>query len=83
MCKTMYPNSNMDKSQDSGGGGGKVDRVCEAMRDVLVEMGEKAYLLSIITTHVKMTKPEVETVLNMIQKLKGQSATTSGIVKYL
>lgn len=49
----------------------KVDLVCKAVREVLVKMGENRYLLSIITSYVKMSRPDLETVLSMILKLKG------------
>ena len=49
----------------------KVDRVCVALRGALSELGPNKYLLSIITTYVKMTEPQLETVLGMIKQLKG------------
>jgi hypothetical protein len=50
----------------------KVDHVCVAVRRALTKLGPNKYLLSIITTHVKMTHPELETVLGMIKQLKGK-----------
>lgn len=49
----------------------KVDLVCTAVREVLVKMGENHYLLSIITSYVRMSRPDLETVLSMIMKLRG------------
>ena len=49
----------------------KVDRICVALRGALSELGPSKYLLSIITTYVKMTEPQLETVLGMIKQLKG------------
>ena len=51
---------------------GKVDLVCTSVREVLAEKGENHYLLSIITSYIKMSRPDLESVLSMIQKLKGQ-----------
>ena len=51
----------------------KVDCVCVAVRKALNNLGANKYLLSVITTHVKMTNPELETVLDMIKQLKGKS----------
>lgn len=48
----------------------KMDRVCRAVREVLVGLGENHYFLSIITSYVKMSRPDLETVLTMIMKLK-------------
>ena len=53
----------------------KVDRVCVAVRRALTKLGANKYLLSIITTYVKMTHPELETVLGMIKQLKGKKIT--------
>ena len=57
---------------DAEGHGNKVDRVCVALRKALNKLGANKYLLSVITTHVKMTNPELETVLGMIKQLKGK-----------
>lgn len=74
----MYPEFSGRSADDqkgkptkSGGGGGKVDLVCTAVRDTLTKMGENFYFLSIITSYVKMSQPDLQTVLSMIQKLKG------------
>ena len=58
---------------DTESHGNKVDRVCVAVRKALNKLGANKYLLSIITTYVKMTDPELETVLGMIKQLKGKS----------
>ena len=60
-----------EAGQEAEQNGSKVNRVCEALRKVLVEMGENKYLLPIITTYIKMTDPQLETVLSIIQKIKG------------
>lgn len=54
-----------------GSGGSKVDRVCEAVRRALICAGENKYLLSIITTHVRKTNPDLEAVLVILKLLKG------------
>ena len=67
------------EGEDVGGDGcdaeshsNKVDHVCVAVRKALNKLGANKYLLSIITTHVKMTNPELEIVLEMIKQLKGK-----------
>ena len=82
VCVTMYPsvtsstNGHHDPPPTRGEEGGqdksKLDCVCDAVREELQRCGENFYLLSIITTYIKMTQPRVETVLCMIQALKGQ-----------
>ena len=61
-----------DKCDAEGHGNNKVDCVCVTVRKALNKLGANKYLLSIITTHVKMTDPELETVLGMIKNLKGK-----------
>ena len=73
----MYPEFSGGSANDLKGKmakseGGKVDLVCSAVRDALTKMGENFYFLSIITSYVKMSQPDLETVLSMIQKLKGE-----------
>ena len=63
-----------DRCDAEGQGNNKVDRVCVAVRKALNKLGANKYLLSIITTYVKMTDPELETVLGMIKTLKGKKA---------
>ena len=82
----MYPNPSREAgeagdSREAGvagdsreaGVGTKVDRVCEAVRDALVSMGTNKYLLSIITTHVRETTPNLEVVLAVLKQLKGMA----------
>ena len=78
----MYPGLRLScDSGEVGKGGGdtregcKVDSVCDAVRSALIGIGENKYLLSIITTHVKKTRSELETVLRIIKRLKGTYKT--------
>ena len=54
-----------------GGGRNKVDSVCAAVRGALVSKGTNKYLLSVITTHVRETTPNLEAVLAILKDLKG------------
>ena len=60
-----------------GEGGSKVDRVCDALRKALVAAGRSKYLLCVITTHVKKSQPELETVLAIVKALRGRSCDLS------
>ncbi len=59
-----------------GGGRNKVDSVCAAVRGALVSKGTNKYLLSIITTHVRETTPNLEAVLAILKDLKGIAVST-------
>lgn len=85
MTTTMYPSfrrtsddgraaaveEDSDSCSEFSGHSNKVDCVCVSLRRALNDVGANKYLLSIITTYVKMTDPQLETVLEMIKQLKG------------
>ena len=85
MARSMYPGlagSSCDPPPagegvrvGGGEGGSKVDRVCDALRKALVAAGRSKYLLCVITTHVKKSQPELETVLAIVKALRGRSCT--------
>ena len=83
MTSTMYPGLQHLHISEGGDGvkgdsdSNKVDRVCAAVRKTLDELGSNKYLLSIITTYIKMTDPQLETVLGMIKQLKGKECVYS------
>jgi len=57
--------------------GSKVNRVCDAIRNALEAAGHNRYLLSILTTYVKKTDPELEKVLTIIKDLKANPVHSS------
>ena len=74
--KTLYlkPTDHPDAAEGTPGSKEtKVDTVCAALRKALMRMGENHYCLSIITSYVKMSQPDLESVLSMIMRLKGQN----------
>ncbi len=87
VCKTLYPGSGGNGlslasalggvDEKLKGGRKKVDLVCKSVREALTAAGENKYLLSIITSFVRMSSPQLETVLSMIQKLKGSPLSLS------
>lgn len=72
-----------DSCIGEGGQGNKVDRVCVSLREAMNEVGPNKYLLSIITTYVKMTEPRLETVLGIIKQLKGRKMSGLGCIMYV
>ncbi|XP_077988781.1 elongator complex protein 1-like isoform X3 [Glandiceps talaboti] len=53
----------------------KVDLVCDSVRAALQEINQSKYFLSIITTLIKKTKPELEAALLKIKMLKDNPST--------
>jgi elongator complex protein 1 len=76
VVSTMYPNLSRPGSQTCTGtgwygNGSKVNLVCKTMRDVLSSTDRNKYMLSIITTHIKMIPQELDEVLKLIKDIKG------------
>ncbi|XP_041368137.1 putative elongator complex protein 1 [Gigantopelta aegis] len=66
----------------------KVDVVCDCMREALTAIDKDKYILSILTCHVKKTKPDLEEALHVIKQVKespagSRSVTTDETLKYL
>ncbi|XP_069867301.1 elongator complex protein 1 isoform X1 [Dipodomys merriami] len=71
VTKTMYPppvTSNLHLSRDPDGK--KLDLICDAMRAAMENINPHKYCLSILTSHVKKTTPELELVLQKVHKLQ-------------
>ncbi|WAR00251.1 ELP1-like protein [Mya arenaria] len=51
-------------------GKNKINTVCDAIRQALIDIDENQYLLSILTTYVRKTKPELEEALHIVKKLR-------------
>lgn len=74
VTKTMYPppvSSTVQVSRVPEGR--KVDLICDAMRAAMENINPHKYCLSILTSHVKKTTPELETVLQMVHELQGNA----------
>ncbi|XP_036712629.1 elongator complex protein 1 isoform X2 [Balaenoptera musculus] len=75
VTKTMYPppvTSTVQLSSDPDGK--KVDLICDAMRAAMENIDPHKYCLSILTSHVKKTTPELEIVLQKVHELQGSAA---------
>ncbi|XP_077863175.1 elongator complex protein 1-like [Saccoglossus kowalevskii] len=57
----------------------KVDKVCDAVRIALENIGHSKYFLSIITTYIKKTVPELDIALQKIKNLQEKSVDNNGI----
>ncbi|KAL0974256.1 hypothetical protein UPYG_G00217790 [Umbra pygmaea] len=68
---TMYPFPvNTPGQLATGTSGKKVDIVCDALRSAMESIDQYKYSLSILTTHVKKTVPELEVALQKVHELR-------------
>ncbi|XP_019309815.2 elongator complex protein 1 isoform X1 [Panthera pardus] len=75
VTKTMYPppvTSTAQLSKDPDGK--KVDLICDALRAAMESINPHKYCLSILTSHVKKTTPELEIVLQKVHELQGSAS---------
>uniref|UniRef100_A0A8C3T4B4 Elongator complex protein 1 n=1 Tax=Chelydra serpentina TaxID=8475 RepID=A0A8C3T4B4_CHESE len=90
--KTMYPSpisSSVQLQQCSGQK--KVDLICDAMRAAMENIDPQKYCLSILTSHVKKSTPELEIALQKVHELRAASlspvfsegVTAEAALKYL
>ncbi|KAL6090825.1 hypothetical protein STEG23_013251 [Scotinomys teguina] len=89
VTKTMYPppvSMGVQLSRDPDGK--KVDLICDAVRVAMENINPHKYCLSILTSHVRKTPPELEIVLQKVHELQGkvpsaESVSTEEALKYL
>nr|XP_046262675.1 elongator complex protein 1 [Scatophagus argus]XP_046262676.1 elongator complex protein 1 [Scatophagus argus] len=58
----------------------KVDVVCDALRSSMETLGQNKFFLSILTTHVKKTVPELEIALQKVHELRVNPPEAPGAV---
>ncbi|XP_044274836.1 elongator complex protein 1 isoform X2 [Varanus komodoensis] len=79
--KTMYPPLNpANACEPHSSDTKKVDLICDAMRTAMENINASKYCLSILTSYVKKSPPELETVLQRIRELREQAPVTAGSV---
>uniref|UniRef100_A0A8C9U140 Elongator complex protein 1 n=1 Tax=Scleropages formosus TaxID=113540 RepID=A0A8C9U140_SCLFO len=79
--KTMYPCQSTTLGTPSAGGSqSKVDTVCDALRVAMETSDPKRYCLSILTSHVKKSKPELEVALQKVHELRVNPPTEKSTV---
>ncbi|KAI9485105.1 IKI3 family-domain-containing protein [Zychaea mexicana] len=74
--KTLYRHGGSDKQEnkESASVEDKVNKICKAFRDVLMEKGRDRYIQSILSTYVKSSPPELESALQLLADIKVQNA---------
>ncbi|KAM3939198.1 elongator complex protein 1 [Leptodactylus fuscus] len=66
---TMYPTHSASPSFQHSGAK-KVDIICDVMREALSKLNPQKYCLSILTSYVRKTTPELETALQKVHELR-------------
>ncbi|KAJ3588151.1 hypothetical protein NHX12_011746 [Muraenolepis orangiensis] len=77
---TMYPCPPRVPPMSRPTGARKVDVVCDALRNTLESLDPDNYCLSILTSHVKKTVPELEIALQKVHDLRAKPPGAAGSV---
>ncbi|XP_046853969.1 putative elongator complex protein 1 [Xenia sp. Carnegie-2017] len=79
---TLYSDYYFDRAQIIEN---KVDTICDMMRETLKDIDSNKYILSILTSYVKNTSPQLESALKIIKDLKDskQISNADEALKYL
>ncbi|XP_034357990.1 elongator complex protein 1 [Arvicanthis niloticus] len=90
VTKTMYPPPVTKSVQMSTHPDGKkIDLICDALRAAMETVNPRKFCLSILTSHVKKTTPELEIVLQKVHELQGnvllnpETVSAEEALKYL
>jgi elongator complex protein 1 len=69
---TMYRRGGLTIDQVTAAEGveNKVNTICEAVRNVLIELGRNHYIQSILSTYVRSSPPDVESAMAMLSELR-------------
>lgn len=69
---TMYRRGGQTVDQVTAAKGieNKVNVICEAIRNVLIELGREHYMQSIISTYVRSSPPDVESALALLSEIR-------------
>uniref|UniRef100_G3U3U6 Elongator complex protein 1 n=1 Tax=Loxodonta africana TaxID=9785 RepID=G3U3U6_LOXAF len=81
VTKTMYPppvSTSVQLPRDPDGK--NVDLICDTLRAAMENINPHKYCLSILTSHVKKTTPELEVVLQKVHKLQGNAPSVPDAV---
>ncbi|NP_001089940.1 putative elongator complex protein 1 [Xenopus laevis] len=77
VTKTMYPTHALSTMQSSEGAKAKkVDIVCDAVRAAMEKWDPQKFCLSILTSYVRRTIPQLEIALQKVHELRESPSTT-------
>ncbi|XP_018425490.1 PREDICTED: elongator complex protein 1 [Nanorana parkeri] len=78
VTKTMYPTHTTSATTSSQTPRAKkVDIICDAIREAMEKLSPQKYFLSILTSYVRKTTPELETALQKVHELRGKKNPSS------
>ncbi|KAI7891979.1 IKI3 family-domain-containing protein [Mucor mucedo] len=69
---TMYRRGGRTADQMTAAQGveNKVNTICEAVRNVLIELGREHYIQSILSTYVRSSPPDIESAMALLSELR-------------
>jgi elongator complex protein 1 len=69
---TMYRRGGRTADQLTAASGveNKVNSICEAVRNVLIELGREHYMQSILSTYVRSSPPDIESAMALLSELR-------------
>lgn len=69
---TMYRRGGRTADQLTAASGveNKVNSICEAVRNVLIELGREHYIQSILSTYVRSSPPDIESAMALLSELR-------------
>ncbi|KAL7317602.1 putative elongator complex protein 1 [Mucor circinelloides] len=82
---TMYRRGGRTADQLTAATGveNKVNSICEAVRNVLIELGREHYIQSILSTYVRSSPPDIESAMALLSELRETNmAAAEDALKY-
>lgn len=76
---TMYRRGGRTADQLTAAQGveNKVNTICEAVRNVLIELGREHYIQSILSTYVRSSPPDIESAMALLSELRETNLTAA------
>ncbi|KAI7903384.1 IKI3 family-domain-containing protein [Cokeromyces recurvatus] len=76
---TMYRRGGRTADQLTAAPGveNKVNTVCEAVRKILIELGQERYMQSILSTYVRSSPPDLESAMTLLSELRETNHTAA------
>ncbi|ORX62126.1 IkappaB kinase complex, IKAP component [Hesseltinella vesiculosa] len=83
VTKTMYKHGDQESKVDEELLANKVNKICNAVRQVLMELDQDQYIQSILSTYVRSSPPDLESALSLLAHIRESSlAKAEEALKY-